>query len=213
MPPLAHQSHNAYQLVQSVIEVSKVIVTKIEDCSDYVISACNQLRRSTSAYDSRSILQRLGKEDASNVAPREMTYLLQILSKILFQQSQLRFDFRWNPNLFRDRGALGQTWLANGKTLVSIIEMDPYICEIIPPFGNLNSRAISRLSTLIHELIHVFLDQFACTRCETYMINVVDLEGHARMWEELARHIKFVAEHGLSLPLSLNRFANPTDLG
>ncbi|KAF2006575.1 hypothetical protein P154DRAFT_529616 [Amniculicola lignicola CBS 123094] len=63
--------------------------------------------------------------------------------------------------------------------------------------------AEQRLGTMIHELTHALIEQFACSDCGTYKENAA---SHGRAWQLLSRAIEKVASKLLLSEIGSRRF-------
>jgi hypothetical protein len=79
-------------------------------------------------------------------------------------------------------------------------------------FGRASNSRV--LSTLLHEALHCFMDQFRLYSCKDAGCGVCNLQedhntprgGHGRSWQLVARKLEEVVPHQLGFPLNLARF-------
>ncbi|KAI8933917.1 hypothetical protein NX059_009610 [Plenodomus lindquistii] len=62
---------------------------------------------------------------------------------------------------------------------------------------------IQRLSTFLHEVVHAYLSQFACTGCPDYDRNQKQAGRHGWAFQRLAGRLEKSAHHLLDLPMPL----------
>jgi hypothetical protein len=71
------------------------------------------------------------------------------------------------------------------------------------------------MSTLLHELVHAYLDYYAC-RCEeildSFETKVKQSRGHGHAWQRIANSIERAAPGILGYPLDLTRSVSLTNM-
>jgi hypothetical protein len=88
--------------------------------------------------------------------------------------------------------------------------MSAYQHKIVPGYDDLNDRTMARLGTLLHELIQVYLQLYACWRFPSYQEDVGQSGGHRRAWHQIAGSIEHSTAYRNGLPLDLSRFSTLT---
>ncbi|KAF2655296.1 hypothetical protein K491DRAFT_716377 [Lophiostoma macrostomum CBS 122681] len=68
-----------------------------------------------------------------------------------------------------------------------------------------DTRKLSRLSTLLHEMLHAYLDHYCCENCPTYREND-GRDGHGRAWLMVAAKLEEVFPRLVDLPADLRKF-------
>jgi hypothetical protein len=157
-----------------------------------------------------TLMKRLGKKDASNVSEDEMDTLIKILSTIFFptmcSDYKMELGFEWTD--WRDeRSLLGDyTDCEYGGPR---IRMGAFNFSRAPEDGPVNGLALNRLSTILHELVHAYLDHYAC-RCapnpRSFNEDVEQWKGHGRAWQRIAWSVEEAAPSLVGLKLDLARF-------
>jgi hypothetical protein len=108
-----------------------------------------------------------------------MLSILQSFNNLFFFGTA-EITFEWN---LLTVGTVGQA------SPEGLIELAPFCSQtmMIPvDASETTERARARLSTMLHEVFHVFLLQFSCQRCRTYDENSEDASGHGRAFQYVA---------------------------
>jgi hypothetical protein len=157
-----------------------------------------------------TLIKRLGKKDASSVSKDEMKMLVKIFSTIFFpttwSDDKLELDFEWKD--WRDKPSrLGDyTGRAHGGPR---IRMCAFNSSEAQKDGPVNRLAMDRLATILHELVHAYLDHYAC-RCapnpRSFDEDVDQFKGHGRAWQRVAWSVEENAPSLIGLKLNLARF-------
>jgi hypothetical protein len=196
-------SHEALELSEEVMES---LCLTLERATPLEISATEQLQQMIQDSTPESILQRLGRPDPRDVRVTEMESLLELMCHAFFPSpGQLKFRFMWAE---REPGLLGSCGTTDD---VANIEMNPLSCQEPPAFGALSGRAIDRLGTLLHELVHAFIQLYACQQCSGHYGNVKSAAGHGIVWQRIANWVEHAASHTLKIPIELGRFETIQD--
>jgi len=159
-----------------------------------------------------ALLQRLGRRDTHDVKEWEMERLMILLSQIFFQITpwdRMEVFFRFedatdDPHVLGTCSAPDRHGKFHDDKVT--VRMSPCTVKSIPGFRHLNGRTMSRLSTLVHELVHAYINMYACISCLSYQEDVDQLDGHGRVWQRIARRVEWFVEYVLHLPLRLGRF-------
>jgi hypothetical protein len=117
--------------------------------------------------------------------------IIEVFNDIFFF-SALSLDFGWRALPEHDLGRACE----NG-----FIEMSPpnLLDEATTPA----TRAACPLQTLLHEIIHVYLLQFACRHCPTDDVNVGNADNHGRAFQILASALEDVVFKSLGWKLRI----------
>lgn len=166
------------------------------------IEAHEDYKRLLAGRSANSLIRRLGAEDARHVSEQEFVGLLNMLASMFFPGT-LSFAFQFCEPTANILGACAST-----GTPIRVM-LHPKLHREIPDTPQsrvLNERAVSRLSTLLHELCHAFVCAYACKQCPGYQQDVINMEGHGFGWQRTALAIEFAAQNALGLPFNLGRF-------
>jgi hypothetical protein len=121
-----------------------------------------------------SSLCRLGWADGARALASNNVLPTPKIFNALFFFNAVIIDFRW-----RDLGSdtLGECspdgLIHMSPTALDIQENSHHYTECV-------LRMQSRLGTLLHEMIHAYLFQFACEECPTFDFNIRNADGHGR---------------------------------
>lgn len=166
------------------------------------IEAHEGLKSLLAGRTANSLIRRLGAEDARQVSREEYLELLNILADMFFPSTlpTLKFDFcEATADLY---GACSPDGVSMLVTLHPTLHKE---IPDIPQNSVLNERAVSRLSTLLHELCHAFVRGYACQQCPGFNRDVENMKGHGFAWQRTALAIEFAAQGTLGLPINLGR--------
>ncbi|KAG9188198.1 hypothetical protein G6011_02121 [Alternaria panax] len=201
--------------------------------SHHTLRLCDEVKRSTEAgadgfsleqqkaYEAfqalvedksdKALLKRLGKDNASKVSKDEMKQLIKTFSTIFFPTTRsdapMELDFEWED--WRDRRTrIGLYYERDGGTpTISMCAFN--YNKKVSSYGSVNVLAMDRLSTILHEIVHAYLDHYAC-RCvgkpELFEEDVNQLNGHGRAWQRIASLVERAAPEFTGLPMTLARF-------
>jgi len=195
--PLRSTSHHAIRLSD---EVKAIMLEGPEFANDEQLDAIASFKELVEDKATGSLLRRLGWYDPRSVSKDQMKYLMKLLSAIFFRDYEMELDFEWktcNDNYF-------------GRYTCDVhpkIEMSASNYMDALPHGNLSARTMSRLSTLLHELVHAYLGVYAC-RCPSFVKDVESLKGHGLAWQRIASSVEHNAPRFIHLPLVLGRFTS-----
>ncbi|KAI4923611.1 uncharacterized protein J4E92_007585, partial [Alternaria infectoria] len=194
---LRRTSHHAIRLSD---EVKAIMSEGPEFDNDEQLDAIASFKELLEDKATGSLLRRLGWYDASSVSKDQMKYLMKLLSAIFFRDYQMELDFEWKT--YNDDYFGRYTCDVHPK-----IEMSAFNYMLASPHGNLSARTMSRLSTLLHELVHAYLGIYAC-RCPSFVKDVESLKGHGLAWQRIASSVEHNAPRFIHLPLVLGRFTS-----
>jgi hypothetical protein len=125
------------------------------------------------------LMERLAQKDCrSSLPPSYMERLTNILTHIFFLGTLPPIEFYWASFLGPGRYGVTHYGLSSSGEIGNAIFMHP--TEVAP--GYMLSPASRRLGTLLHEMAHAFLLQFACTSCPTAIANVCGRVGRWALW-------------------------------
>jgi hypothetical protein len=202
--PLRFGRHQALQLsdeIECSLKVSPEYVT------DNEIETRTEFQRLLCDRSDDALLQRLGRYDATCVQENEMMTLYFLFARIFFQitpSDKMDIRFAWSKAL--ENRFFGRTHYPPYEGSYATIEIPPLNHRGSPGHGSLNSATVSRLGTLHHEVLHVYLRFYACHRCVSRREDVDQLAGHGRAWQRIAGTIECAAPHFLGLPISTCKF-------
>ena len=208
---LVRQGHHALRLADEIERKMELRKHRLSRGQKEIRDAWKDLCNDKSA---KSLLQRLGGKNGIDVSKAEMKRLINIFTFIFFPttstDAKMELDFAW------------QDWRQMPQEVGAYRELDkggPLICMCAFNYvkgescGSLNEIALDRLSTILHELIHAYLDFYAC-RCvevlDSFEENVDQAQGHGRAWQRIASAIERAAPELLGYPLSMGRFESLT---
>ena len=120
------------------------------------------------------LLRRIGETDARNISKTDMKHLMGLLSKIFFRDGTMLLDFDWITS--RSGRVIHGEYLPPALRRPKIT-LSAFSYRAVPDHEHLNGRAMARLGTLLHELVHAHLDIYAC-RCPSFGKDVDSLNGH-----------------------------------
>jgi hypothetical protein len=202
--PLRYRVHHALRLADEIQRRVRQGLDGLSRTQRAALMAWVIIRLDNSV---EPLVERLGREDAKIVTEAEVKKLIDIFSAILFRtqpsDAEMRIDFKWQDwrNTPQNLGITRP--IRKGEFL---IEMCAFNCTGENSYGSLNERTLSRLATIIHELVHVYLIYYAC-RCvnvlDSFEENVSQSDGHGRAWQRIAGSIERAAPVLLGFPLDL----------
>ncbi len=205
--PLRLESHHALRLCD---ESKRRMKTCNDDFSVEQDEARNAFATLLGDTSDGALIKRLGNKHASSVSRDEMDALIKILSTIFFpttwSDDKMELDFKWTdlrgwPSCMGD-----YTERAHGGPM---IRMCAFNFSGAQKDGPVNRFAMDRLSTILHELVHAYLDHYAC-RCapnpRSYDEDVEQFKGHGRAWQRIACSVEENALSLVGLELDLTRF-------
>jgi hypothetical protein len=202
--PLRYRGHHALRLADEIQRRERLGLDGLSHIQRAALMAWVLLRVDNPVG---SLLERLGREGARIVTEAEVKKLIDTFSAILFRtqpsDAEMRIDFKWQDWRNTPQN-LGETHQIHEGEL--LIEMCAFNCTGETGYGGLNERALCRLTTIIHELVHVYLEYYAC-RCvdvlDSFEENVSQSDGHGRAWQRIAGSIERAAPVLLGFPLDL----------
>jgi len=197
-----HQASQLSDLTTNGLKASR------EHLTDSQLKAIDVLNGMIEDHSEQAVLQRLGHQDARSVKGWEMERLIILLTTIFFQTTpwdrmEVRFDWSDQPS---DPGSMGDCTCAGPDQPYAVVRLSASEFRPFQNFRHLSGRAMSRLSTLLHELVHAYVGYYACPCCSSYREDLVQLGGHGRVWQRVARSVERFANDTLGLPIDLCRF-------
>lgn len=195
---LTPRSHEAAELGDEVI---KTLSLSLQRTTPAEISATEALQMMVHDPKPGSIFQLLGQPDPRGVSAQDMEKLLKQLYKAYFPSpGQLEFVFSWTEE---GDSTYGSCATANG---VAYVDLNALSCDEPAAYGVLSGRALGRLGTLLHELVHAFVEMYTCRNCPAWDANVDCARGHGHVWQSIAYWVEEAARETLTIPVSLGRF-------
>ena len=203
--PLLFWRHQASQLSELMTHGSN---SNREHLTDAQLKAIDAFNAMIEDHSEHAVLQRLGHPDARSVNGWEMERLIILLTTIFFQTTpwdrmEVRFDWSNQPS---DPGSMGDCTCAGPDQPYAVVRLSASEVRPFRAFRHLTGRAMSRLSTLLHELVHAYVGYYACPCCSSSREDLVQLGGHGRVWQRIARSVERFANDTLGLPIDLCRF-------
>jgi len=196
--PLRWKSHSALRLSS---RIEDIMTAGPENATNEQLRAIDCFKKLLEDKG-EPLLREIGETNARNISKADMKSLIRLLSKIFFRDGTMLLDFDWITST-SGREVYGQYWHPGLKP--PKITLSAYSCHNVPDHKHLNGRAIARLGTLLHELIHAHLNHYAC-RCPSFEKDVKSLRGHGLAWHRIASSLERNAPRFLQLPLDLGRF-------
>lgn len=90
------------------------------------------------------------------------------------------------------------------------IRLNPWLPEQLyyklPKGSVLTKWAVSRLSTMLHEVCHAFLAVYACEKCPSFAAEVGNFAGHGSAWQRIAYAMELASYRTLGLKMSMSRY-------
>lgn len=129
-----------------------------------------------------SSLHKLANPNGSKaLAPSDVLPMLQIFNDLFFFGA-VKIQFAWESLPHEDAGCIVNNHLikVNPTTSQKILR------SCVKPMKVSEFRLLWRLGTMLHEMIHAYLGQFACTQCSTYDVNYGHAEYHGRAFHRIA---------------------------
>jgi hypothetical protein len=205
-PRLMHEGlHHAHQLSDMILKNWPPVPTPMrwKYFTNDQILACVEFSQLLNDKSPTPMFTRLGETELRNTTSEEMISILGCFNRLFFPGATLSFEFEW----LTDPGVYRQCLYSNTDNL-RMVKIGLNRCEykVLPDHPTLNRRAMARLSTLLHEVVHAYLCVYACTMCESSRISVMDARGHGRAWQHVAGLIEHAAPWVLGVPLKLGRF-------
>ncbi|KAF2006586.1 hypothetical protein P154DRAFT_569971 [Amniculicola lignicola CBS 123094] len=151
----------------------------------------------------REVFRRLGWKNGKNsVSPYDMEMLIECLNELFFG-STLGVLFKWVEGL-RDSDGRELYGCCSFMEDHILIRMDATFFDNIPNIpGKYYGRALSRLGTLLHEMLHAFFQQYACVDCARVKLG---FGGHGLAWQMAGNKLEKVASQLFNAPIDLSRF-------
>jgi hypothetical protein len=183
-PKLLGQNYEALHLARAAIRYFSVPLHQMNLSQRH--AQARFLRYKTKR---ESPLQKLGWRDGYKaLATADVMPILKIFNELFFFGT-VEFAFKWSK---LEDDTLGQ---CKGRIIeLSHTNTDYYDATISDSVYK--QRAVSRLSTLLHELTHAYLMQYVCMKCPTATENHIQARGHGRAFMNIA-----VALEGVSFAL------------
>ena len=157
-----------------------------------------------------SVLSLLGRATTSSMTHGQVEYILSLLYRSFFPPGTWAGSTKIKFNFFSAKETdLGNAVIVDGVAHINIhpVLFTPVKNKYMPrAYPHLTQAAIGRLNTLLHEIVHAFVELYACPKCPTYKQHVKDLRGHRHVWQQIACCVEYAAPHTIGLPLKLGRF-------
>jgi hypothetical protein len=135
-----------------------------------------------------------------------MIDVLSLLNRLFFPGAGMDIQFEW----ISGGRVYGQTWDTSSMTSTDRptgkIDLNFKVFREIPSYSPLNNRAMGRMGTMLHELVHAFFDAYACKMCQSSTRSVNDAKGHGRAWHHVTSLVERAAPRVIGIPLKLGRF-------
>ncbi|KAF2788085.1 hypothetical protein K505DRAFT_366783 [Melanomma pulvis-pyrius CBS 109.77] len=162
--------------------------------------ALMEFRKIIHAEGKSTTLHKLGYKNAGKaVRKANMLQILNIFNRLFFFGA-LRLDFKWealnDPGSYNvpGRTRLGRCRPPNSSCAASLIELDTvYTNTEIQGLARHPGPTLSRLGTLLHEVIHAYIQQYACNNCEMRATSI-GYGGHGRAFQMMAARLEEVTE-------------------
>ncbi|KAF2820615.1 hypothetical protein CC86DRAFT_411911 [Ophiobolus disseminans] len=146
------------------------------------------------------LVEALNQGDCSEIPTRDMRNAIRLLGRVFFMGAigqDVIFD--WERDIGRlEEGILGSThsYKESGR-IRHRIYMNPSHTKV-----RTHMLASARVGTLLHEILHAFLYEFACADCITAPDNIggKGIQNHGRAWHRLAQALDQYAPKLLELP-------------
>jgi hypothetical protein len=197
-----------HQALQLSSEVKHSLRASPDHVTDAQMDAMNEFGELIKDDSDTALLQRLGMTDARCVEESEMETLANLFSIIFFQTTSsdgMQMKFLWAEVLSTPTAA-GQCRAPGPGRPYSNIEMKPLLHNTLAACGSMNRRGMTRLSALLHEVVHAYIQHYACQSCASYKEDLGQLTGHGRAWHHVANAVERAAVRYIGLPLALLRF-------
>ena len=204
--PLRLGGHHALRLADEIQRSMKLGKPGFSGEQNEASNAWNNLGGDRSET---SLLQRLGHEDGKDVSEKEMKMLIDVLSGMFFPttsaDAKMEVGFGWEDwrHMPQELAEYTGRWQKNPG-----LRMCAFSYVKVGGHGNLNERALYRLATILHELVHAYLDHYAC-HCknvsDSWEEDVSQSGGHGRAWQRIASSVELAAPELLGYPLEMGR--------
>jgi len=125
----------------------------------------------------------------------EMRYLLRLINILFFGRDLSSLHFSWVSGPSDDNGTAHRYTLLYNK-----IEMNT--TDVVP-----KPSILTILGTLLHEAVHVHLNDKGCEKCVTSDRNIMP-NGHGRAWQLLAAKVESAFSRFTGLPVDLHRYGS-----
>ncbi|KAF2006722.1 hypothetical protein P154DRAFT_570105 [Amniculicola lignicola CBS 123094] len=164
------------------------------------INAINRFHRYTKEWGNR-----LGWEDGPRAICRDRWLkLLNVFNDLCFFGVVNNLEFEW---LDESENVLGHCIvdLTTGTPTIAISTRD-WCNEFWEEMGSMcEARKRDRISTALHEMIHAYLERYACGDCPMWH-KCIGFDGHGAAWQLIAAAIEKALPHLLDIPVALGRF-------
>jgi hypothetical protein len=152
-----------------------------------------------------NLLRNFGPDDArKTISFLDMEMFMRHLWITFFLGAPVKIEFIWNIKEIVEHDTLGFTETTERDDQeIELIMMHPtkkYTHSWISDQGR--SMALDRVSTVVHELIHAFLDSLGCCKCASDHEN---MSNHGGAFQTLAKTIEEQAPRLIGLQLNLGR--------
>lgn len=196
---LEPQAHNAIHL-SAVVET----YTSRQLCFSTNVTINAHKNLNLNDHSLNSLIRRLGSADARTVTPAECISILNLLTTYFFP-APLSYTFAFARDKETQYGSCERCIFESSSILIALHPTNYDGWYALPTLGLLNDIAVSRLSTLLHEICHQFIEMYACFECACTPANLYNLNGHGYARQRVASWVEGAALARLGLSLKLTR--------
>lgn len=157
----------------------------------------------------KSKMELFGAEDVSSVAVDVVKDILDTFNHLFFFGTILPIDIEWMVPTKENADEVAWTSFEE-LTRRHNMALHPTAPSMRPESAEFLGIACyeQRIGTLVHELIHAFLSQHACTQCRVYKAYEADGAGHGRGFQLIAKAIEENALMLLGLSIDIGRLGD-----
>jgi hypothetical protein len=153
----------------------------------------------------QQLMEKLGEDLNAKecfIAEDKMEELIQVLNRLCFLGALPEIEFGWCWDTEWAHFALYEVY--DESEPVRILMHRSFSVGDRHFKGHKDKKRLARLSTLLHEMVHAFLERFCCETCPTFQDNHGS-DGHGRAWLMIAAKIEEVSPRLLDLPVNLSK--------